>query len=228
MRVLRLPLRRKPVRRHIVVASPLFVAPDRVSDVSPRELIVQEPAMSRSILALAALTAAIGISAASAGEKSAEADQKLIESAMQAAPAKVSANATVVAAQADGSMRTVRAGNNGFTCMADNPATPGPDPMCMDAAAMEWAGAWIGHKDPPRKVGFMYMLAGGTDASNTDPYATQPTANNHWVETGPHVMIVGADAGFYDMYPKNADPDTAVPYVMWPGTPYQHLMVPVK
>ncbi|HEV8695819.1 MAG TPA: hypothetical protein VGQ93_16780 [Lysobacter sp.] len=187
--------------------------------------------MSRSILAFAALTAAIGLTSTSvsAGGKPAASDQKLIESAMRAAPAKVAADATVVAMQDDGTMRTVRAGGNGFTCMADNPATPGPDPMCMDAAALEWANAWIGHKDPASgKIGFMYMLAGGTDASNTDPYAEKPSASNHWVKTGAHVMIVGADASFYDMYPKSADPDTSKPYVMWPGTPYQHLMIPVK
>ena len=157
------------------------------------------------------------------------ADKRMINSAMQAAPRKVSTGAAIVVMNADGTMRTLREGTNGFTCMPDNPATPGPDPMCMDKAAMEWAGAWIGHKEPPAgKVGFMYMLAGGTDASNTDPYATKPTAENHWVKTGPHVMIVGADASFYEMYPKGSDPDTSVPYVMWAGTPYQHLMIPVK
>ncbi len=157
------------------------------------------------------------------------ADQQLIESAMRAAPDKVGANASIVAMQADGSMRSLRKGDNGFTCMADNPETPGPDPMCMDAAAMEWVAAWVGHKDPPPgKVGFMYMLSGGTDASNTDPHAARPDASNHWVTTGPHVMIVGADAAFYASYPRGADPDTAAPYVMWAGTPYQHLMVPVR
>jgi len=157
------------------------------------------------------------------------ADQKMIKSAMRAAPGKVSAKATIIAMGADGKMRTLREGSNGFTCMPDNPATPGPDPMCMDKAAWEWAGAWMGHKTPASgKVGFMYMLSGGTDASNTDPYATKPSAENHWIKTGPHVMIVGAEASFYDMYPKSADPDTSVPYVMWAGTPYQHLMVPVK
>jgi hypothetical protein len=156
-------------------------------------------------------------------------DKKLIKSAMQAAPKKVSANATIIAMEADGKMRTLREGTNGFTCIPDNPATPGPDPMCMDKAAWEWAGAWMGHKTPPAgKVGFMYMLAGGTDASNTDPYATKPAAESHWIKTGPHLMIVGADASFYDMYPKNAEPDTSVPYIMWAGTPYQHLMVPIK
>ena len=148
---------------------------------------------------------------------------------MKAAPKKVAEGATIVAAGADGKMRTLREGSNGYTCMPDNPATPGPDPMCMDKAALEWATAWMEHKAPVSgKIGFMYMLAGGTDASNTDPYATKPDATNHWVKTGPHVMIVGAEPAFYDMYPKAADPDTSVPYVMWAGTPYQHLMIPIK
>jgi hypothetical protein len=178
--------------------------------------------------AAVAADAATPATGAKAAAPSAE-DQKMIKSAMQAAPKKVSAEATVVVAGADGQMRTLREGSNGFTCMPDNPATPGPDPMCMDAAALEWAGAWIGHKTPASgKIGFMYMLAGGTDASNTDPYATKPGPEKNWVKTGPHVMIVGADASFYDMYPKDAAPDTSVPYVMWSGTPYQHLMIPVK
>lgn len=190
-----------------------------------------------SVVAVLALlfssSAAAGDAAmpATAGKAAAPsaADMKMIRSAMQAAPKKVGAGATIVAIDADGKMRTLREGRNGFTCMPDNPATPGPDPMCMDAAALEWAGAWMSHKTPASgKVGFMYMLAGGTDASNTDPYATQPSASNHWVKTGPHVMVVGADPGFYDMYPKGAAPDTSVPYVMWPGTPYQHLMIPIK
>src|SRR5512140_611211 len=141
------------------------------------------------------------------GEKMATpsaADKKLVMSAMLAAPKKVSEKAKIVAMGADGQMRTLREGTNGFICMPDNPATPGPDPMCMDQAAWEWAGAWMNHKTPaPGKMGFMYMLAGGTDASNTDPYAMKPSAENHWIKTGPHVMIVGADASFYDMYPKD-------------------------
>lgn len=156
-------------------------------------------------------------------------DAQMIKSAMSAAPQSIAKGAKIVAMDHDGNMRTLREGTNNFTCMPDNPATPGPDPMCMDQAAWEWAGAWMTHQNPPAgKVGFMYMLAGGTDASNTDPYATEPTATNHWVKTGPHIMIVGADPSFYDAYPKGADPDTSTPYVMWAGTPYQHLMAPVK
>ena len=168
--------------------------------------------------------------AASAEEpKAALTDAQLIASAMSAAPVNVAKEAAIVAMEANGTMRTLRKGTNAFTCMPDNPTTPGPDPMCMDKNAMEWVHALVAHQPPPPgKVGFMYMLAGGTDASNTDPYAAKPAGNNHWIKTGPHVMIVGADASFYDGYPKNADPDTSVPYVMWAGTPYQHLMAPVK
>lgn len=160
----------------------------------------------------------------------AAADKDLIASALTAAPPGVANGATIVVMAPDGkTMRTLRAGKNGFTCMPDNPATPGPDPMCMDKNAMDWVHAWVGRQPPATgKIGFMYMLAGGTDASNTDPYATQPQAGKNWVSTGPHVMIVGADAGFYALYPRAADPDTSAPYVMWSGTPYQHLMAPIK
>jgi len=175
------------------------------------------------------ICAVVVTSALAAKKASTPTDSDLIASAKKAAPASVAKGATIVAMAADGTMRTLRKGTNGFTCMPDNPGTPGPDPMCLDANAMAWAQAWMGHQTPPSgKVGFMYMLAGGTDASNTDPYATKPTATNHWIKTGPHVMVVGADQAFYDSYPKDADPDTSMPYIMWPGTLYQHLMAPVK
>lgn len=146
-------------------------------------------------------------------------------SAMSAAPAAVGEGATLVAVGEDGSMKTLREGTNGWTCMPDNPVTPGPDPMCMDANALKWAAAWMAHEEPPEELpGFMYMLEGGTDASNTDPYATEPDGD--WIKTGPHVMIVGSMA-VLNGYPSGTDPDTSLPYVMWAGTPYAHLMIPV-
>lgn len=150
-----------------------------------------------------------------------------IESAMAAAPASVARDAAIVQAQAGGAMKILREGGNGWTCMPDNPATPGPDPMCMDRNASAWAEAWMARKPPPTETpGFMYMLAGGTDASNTDPYAQAPAQGNHWIETGPHVMIVGSKS-ILEGYPSGPSPDTKAPYVMWPGTPYAHLMIPV-
>ena len=61
------------------------------------------------------------------------------------------------------------------------------------------------------------------------PFATEETRDNNWIKTGSHVMIVGAEAkSMMQGYPRDAKPDPTKPYVMWPGTPYEHLMLPVK
>jgi hypothetical protein len=154
-------------------------------------------------------------------------DADLIKSAMSAAPASIAKNAAVITMDDKGGVRTVRAGTNGWTCMPDMPQTPGPDPMCVDKNGSDWAMAWMQHKDPPKdKLGFGYMLMGGSDASNTDPFAEKPAAGQKWVTTGPHVMVLNIGTHF-DGYPTVAT-DTSVPYVMFAGTPYAHLMIPVK
>jgi len=170
-------------------------------------------------------TSAPPVAAASAA---APAANDPIASAESAAPAAVAKAATIMTMAADGTMTTLRKGTNGFTCMPDAPDTPGPDPMCFDANASEFVMAWVGHKPPPTdKAGIMYMLAGGTDPSNTDPYATKPTEGSDWVHTGPHMMLVGSTASLAG-YPSGPNPDTKAPYVMWAGTPYAHLMIPVS
>jgi hypothetical protein len=96
--------------------------------------------------------------AASAADKAAKqpSDKELIASAMSAAPAAVAKNATIMVMDDKGGMRVLRKGTNGFTCMPDDPATPGPDPMCADANAMEHLGAMMEKKAPPTgKVGFI-------------------------------------------------------------------------
>jgi hypothetical protein len=141
----------------------------------------------------------------------------------KAAPPQVVQDATIVRMNGR-DMQVLKQGSNGFTCMV----APPNDPMCGDKNAMEWAHAWQSHGQVPASTGFMYMLAGDTGASNTDPYATGKTADNHWIQTGSHVMIVGAGAkSMAPTYPRDADPDPTKPYVMWPGTLYEHLMIPV-
>jgi hypothetical protein len=146
---------------------------------------------------------------------------------MSAAPEAVAREATIIVIEAGGKPRTLRSGTGNFTCVPDNPNSPGKDPMCLDKNGLDWAEAWMNKGQPPTgKVGFGYMLAGGSDASNTDPYATKPPGGEDWVETGPHVMILNATemmAGYPD---QAGDPDK--PFVMWPGTPYAHLMIPVR
>jgi hypothetical protein len=69
------------------------------------------------------------------------------------------------------------------------------------------------------------MLQGGSDGSNTDPFKFTPDSGQSWVDTGPHVMVVvpnvSALAGL------STDSKNGGPYIMWQGTPYAHVMVPV-
>jgi hypothetical protein len=151
-------------------------------------------------------------------------DAELMELLKSAAPPAVLENATVLNMQDDGSMKAIKKGSNGWTCM-----DPGGAPMCADAGGMEWAGALMAKGAAPQKLGFIYMLRGDNGASNTDPYATGEKPDNNWIKTGPHVMIVGAAAkGMVAAYPRDAKADPHKPYVMWAGTPYEHLMLPVQ
>lgn len=150
-----------------------------------------------------------------------------IANAESGAPASIAHEAAIVVPDANGAMKTLRAGKNGWTCMPDDPSTPANDPMCGDGNAMKWASAWAAHTPPPDdQPGVAYMLQGASDPSNTDPFAKRPAPGADWVRTGPHLMILGSKA-ILAGYPSGPKPDTSGPYVMWAGTPYAHLMVPV-
>jgi hypothetical protein len=156
-------------------------------------------------------------------------DEELIKLAISAAPEAVTKDATIIVVGSDGKTRTLRQGSGQWTCMPGHADPANPDPMCGDKNAMEWAAAWMSHKEPqPNKVGFMYMLRGDGGASNTDPYATKEEPGNDWIKTGAHVMIVGSGAKMLDGYPRDPKADPTKPYVMWPGTAYEHLMLPVR
>jgi hypothetical protein len=114
-------------------------------------------------------------------------DKDYIAKAITAAPEAITKGAAIVAMENDGTMRTLQRGINGFTCMV----IPDGTPMCMDQGGKEWIHALMVHTTPPAKGGFMYVLNGVAGRSNTDPYARGPKPDNHWVKTGPHVMVVG-------------------------------------
>ena len=177
-------------------------------------------------ISLVTVVALVGLAVAQAKHAAPKTDKEKIANAMSAAPKAVAQDATIVDMDEKGQMKVLREGKGTFTCMPDNHMTPGNDPMCLDKAGMEWAKAWMGKTPPPAGVGFGYMLMGGSDASNDDPYATKPAAGKKWVDTGAHVMLFNPGP-MADTYPKSAE-DPRKPYVMWPGTPYQHLMIPVK
>ena len=150
-------------------------------------------------------------------------DKELMTKLKAAAPANVLEHATVVNMGADGKMKVIQQSSSGWTC-----TDPGGAPMCADKAAMEWAESWQSKGPAPQKRGIdLTCRSGDNGASNTDPYATKETPDNNWVKTGSHVMIVGAEAkGMLQGYPRDAKADPTRPYVMWPGSPYEHLMLP--
>ena len=150
-----------------------------------------------------------------------------IASAMSAAPQEIATEAAVMDSDASGNMVELRAGTNGWMCMPDVPTTPGTDPMCADATSQQWLGAYLTKATPQVSgVGIVYMLQGGSDASNTDPFATGPAPGAEWVDSGAHVMVVPPNPALLDAFPT--DPASGGPFVMWKGTPYAHLMVPVE
>ena len=154
-----------------------------------------------------------------------------IDNAKSAAPRTIADAATIMDWPADsaGQPTQLSAGTNGWTCFPNTPAATGAsgdDPMCLDAAAMTWAKAWMSHTPPKLdKPGFAYMLMGDKGGSNTDPFATGPTADNQWVQTGPHVMIMPVNPKELDNL--STDPANGGPFVMWKGTPWAHVMFPV-
>lgn len=156
-------------------------------------------------------------------------EQKIAD-AMKAAPASISANATIMdwAATEGGPMTTLRAGTNGWTCLPDFPGTKGDDPMCVDDVWMGFMNAMM-HKSPPQvsRTGIGYMIAsGGGYGSNKDPFADKETPDNEWGYDPPHIMLLVTDAHALQGLPTTRQ--SGGPWVMWTGTPYVHIMVPVE
>jgi hypothetical protein len=152
-----------------------------------------------------------------------------IQSAMSAAPMAIAQDATLVDYPADETAPLVelRAGTNGWACFADWPATPGYDPMCLDQTWVQTLDALVTGTEPEiTTLGLSYMLQGGSDASNTDPFALEPAPGEDWITSGPHVMILAPVPLDTNLF--STDHASGGPYVMWAGTPYEHIMMPVE
>jgi hypothetical protein len=181
--------------------------------------------MWRKILSLTAVGIAVAAMTASAQSNAAK-----IKSALSAAPASISGKAAVVDwPDKDGKQATLRAGSNGWTCMPSQAATKYTkrNAMCFDQNFGGMLMALMGKTQPKvNGVGYSYMLSNETWESNTTPFAPAPTAANQSHHVGPHVMVYYPTAMMLAGLPTT--PTTNGPYVMWPSTPYAHVMWPVK
>jgi hypothetical protein len=152
-----------------------------------------------------------------------------IQSAMSAAPMAIAKDARIVdyPEKPGQPLIELREGANGWTCFPDWQATPGKDPMCFDKMWMQWFNAINTATDPNiKEPGIAYMLQGGSDASNTDPFAMKPKKGEQWISTPPHIMLIVP--GKLDTTLLSTDHHSGEPWVMYAGTPYEHVMIPVE
>jgi hypothetical protein len=151
----------------------------------------------------------------------AESKEAKIKRALSAAPPEVAKAAKVVDVDDKGNMTVLREGSNGFTCFPGHPGVVGDVAICMDAASMQWASDLSAHKPKPTNTepGICYMLAGGTDWSATDPFATSGTP----IKEPPHWMIMWPfDPKTGGLSDKESQKGT---WIMYAGTPWSHLMI---
>lgn len=175
--------------------------------------------MSRFIAAFAVLLCMPLIACGQDGPSA----EEIIANATSAGPASISDDAAVI----DWSMNEVRAGTNGWTCLPDRPDTPGNDPWCVNEPWLNFLNAYVNNTEPSYEdIGLAYMLMGDTPVSNRDPYATEPTEEEDWVtDLGAHVMMLIPDLDLLEG--TSTDHRNGGHWVMWPDTPYAHLMIPV-
>lgn len=157
-----------------------------------------------------------------------------IKAFSSAAPAFLGDLATVIGT--DGVV--LREGTNGWICQSANPR-PVPTngwasaheamPACHDGEGMKWMMGYMQGKAPDmERDTFMWMLHGdmGEDNTTAGVLDREDAVMGQWIESGPHLMLMPKDPVTLASYPS--DFTTGAPYVMFAGTPYAHLMIPVS
>ncbi len=149
------------------------------------------------------------------------ADQADIQSAISAGPSSLTQRATIMTW--DG--KVLREGSNGWTCLPDIPENGGTDPWCVDASWLNLLDALANNKAPSYdKIGIGYMLAGDAPVSNIKPDGKKEDGD--WVEgLKAHLMLLVPDHSMFDNI--STDPNNGGPWIMWPNTPYAHIMIPI-
>ncbi|HET8725650.1 MAG TPA: hypothetical protein VFM53_15740 [Anaeromyxobacteraceae bacterium] len=187
----------------------------------------------RSWIVAAVLSLSAGTSSAQAppAEPAGGVRSDLVERAVSAAPPSIAVGAAVVDVQEDGKMVTLRKGRNGWTCLPHDPGTPTRAPLCLDANGMLWLQAAMHGKAPdPDLVGYSYMLKGGSVWSATDPAAEKlPEGEKTHVGIPPHMMVLNARLAEKSGFPSGERrPDVRKPFVLYGGTPFAILILPVE
>ena len=101
-------------------------------------------------------------------------------------------------------------------------------PMVMDAEGMKWAMAFMtGQKPELDRDGWMYMLHGDMGEDNTKQLVfNKDAADGQWIVSGPHLMLMPKDPS--SLKGLTTDFNSGDPYIMFEGTGYDHVMIPIE
>jgi hypothetical protein len=196
-------------------------------DVDCKDPTPEDTMNKLALVAILGLTIGVPL-AAQAPPGGAPATAAAIAIASSAAPAAIAGAATILdwPDTENGEPRTLRSGTNGWVCFPDMPGTPVNDPMCLDPVWQALFEAWSTRTSyRATELGLAYMLQGGADASVTDPFLLEPPQGSDWIVSGPHTMLVAPPGSLAGL---PTDLGAGGPYVMWKGTPYEHVMMPVR
>jgi len=149
-----------------------------------------------------------------------------------AAPAFIGKHATVIGASGE----VLREGTNGWRCEPFMPMPKGgfkhpheTAAACSDKNAVAWANAYKSNTKPELDGdGWIWMIHGDLGVDNFKPYTDgqKNAGHKHFIESGAHMMLMPKDPSSLDG--QTTDYTTGAPYVMFKGTPYVHLMIPLE
>jgi hypothetical protein len=152
-------------------------------------------------------------------------DAEKIASALQAGPAFVTRNATVLdyPTSPTGEFRVLRAGTNGWTCLPGFPGTNHDEPGCFDQVFLQFLKDSMAGRTPNvRSIGISYMYGG-----KWVPNKSHVTGNGDEFHVGPHIMIIGLDQKM--LQTLNHDGSNGEPYVNHlPGHSELYLVIPIR
>jgi hypothetical protein len=148
--------------------------------------------------------------------------EEKIESAMSAAPTRISMNATIL--DADGTV--LREGTNRWTCKPGGPPGSRKYPICNDPVFVKWSETvWKGKPFSTDVVGYSYMLAGGFAADVFDPNVKKSDAGDNSHHEGPHMMLIMPS---HDLLANQSDdPRDDDIFVLFKGTDHEIVIIPL-
>ena len=158
-------------------------------------------------------------------------DEWQIKAYTSAAPAFIGDHATVIS----DSGKVLREGTNGWTCRNLVPMPEGGFPdahasaaACSDRNAVAWVEAYIADTTPKLESdGWIWMKHGDLGVDNFKPYTDgqKDAGHKHYIESGAHMMLMPKDPSSLDG--QTTDYTIGAPYVMFKGTKFVHLMIPL-